>query len=577
MLAMTTLHRAVALDPFAEYEMVMYERPAFATIQVDEVFPDGLLELWTRALQRPDAELQRMVIDSMAVAHQQGLSGADALRPKLREILIAPNQNRELVRSAARALIVLDSTDDAPLLADVAIRHGGTVALVIEPGLAKWKSDAMQDEWLKRIRAPISSPSRVLLAIDGLSALEVIEAKDVLVEWLRRPQSSVRVRMAAGRAVARLGSQGLVELASSLRSDGANAESLSGILAIELLKHQSGDDAIAVLQALLDSPTLAVQSGALAQLQRIDPEQVDAHVDQFVGSRDVGLRSACVRSMIATQKLERIQTLAPMLDDENPALRREVAAGLVKLADVPELRDEVLQRVVDVLARDSWRGCEQATVVLAKLDHDPAGPRMVELLAHKRGEVKVAAAWGLTQLRVEELLPAMLQRAQIVFEGFQANELNDSIPGLSDQVAHLFIAMGDHRYAAAEPLMRKYLPKDFTLGVHSRASAAWALGLIHENDPQDDLIKIVVERLNDTQSLEPEIGEVRAMSAVSLGRMRAASVISSLRKHAGSETSPSRACDWAIKHLTGEPVPVFPSRQSEVSGWFLSPIPTFAR
>lgn len=576
LLATTTLHQAVALDPFAEYEMTMYDRPAFATIPGNEVFPDVLLELWTRALQRPDAELQRMVIDSMTIAHQQGLSGVSTLRPKLREIVNAPDQNPELVRSAAHALIVLGRAEDGQLLGDIAIRYGGTVAQVIEPGLAKWKSTAMQAAWVERLRTPTTGASSLLLAMEGLGALKLDGAKETLVDWVTRPQAAVRLRLAAARALAQLNSDGLVELATKLRSSDVDAEPLTGILAIELLKEQTDTDAIELFQTLLDSPTLAVQSGALTQLQRISPDQVDVSIDRFASSRDVGLRFACARSMIATDKLTRIQTLASMLDDENPTLRREVAAGLVKLGSVPGLRDQVLSRVVAVLAQDSWRGCEQAAVVLAKLNHAPAGPRMVELLAHERGEVKVATAWGLTQLRIGELLPDMLERAQFVYDGFRTGKLNQSMPGLVDQITHLFIAMGDQRYSPAEPLMRAYLPKDISLGVHSRAAAAWALGMIHEDDPQEDLITVMLERLNDTQSLQPEMSEVRQMCAVSMGRMRAETAIASLRKNAGSEAIPSRACDWAIEQLTGESVPVFPSRQSEISGWFLSPIPTHA-
>ncbi|TWU10418.1 HEAT repeat domain-containing protein [Allorhodopirellula heiligendammensis] len=572
-LAVVLPQRVLAIDPFAEYDMAMYQRPAFPPIQVDQVFSDGLLELWTKALNRPDVELQRMVIDSLSIAHQGGLPGADGLRPKLRELMTVPDQNLDLVRSAAHALIVLESKTDAALLGDTAILHGGTVAQMIEPALANWQSDAMKDVWLERLRSSISSPSSLLRAIHGLGELDATEAHDPLVELVKQRRTSMRIRLAAARALARLGSPELIELAAAIQSENSMTETLTAILAIELLQGETGDEAYPLLENLLDHPSVAVQSGALTQLLRMDPHRVDAHLSDYVNSRDPGIRLACARSMIATQKFERIRILAAMLDDENPMLRREVAAGLVKLGKQPDLHAEVCQRVADVLAKDSWRGCEQATVVLARMDYEPAGQRMVELLAHPRGEVKVATAWGLTQLRVTDLLPAMLDRAETVHEAFQSGDLNDSIPGLSDQVAHLFIAMGDQEYDAAAPLMRSYLPKNFALGQHSRAAAAWALGLIHENDPQHDLIAIMLERLNDTESLEPETAEVRQMCAVSIGRMNAESALPNLRENAGSEAAASRACDWAIERMTGEPVPVFTAHRSEVGGWFLSPIP----
>ncbi|WP_186775008.1 HEAT repeat domain-containing protein [Allorhodopirellula solitaria] len=563
-----------AVDPFADYDMVMYERPGFPSVLIEDVFPDGLLDLWSRALARPEVELQRMAIDSMAIAHQQGLAGVETLRPELRQILDASDQNRDLVRAAAQALIAIDSKSDADRLADAAVEYGGTVAQVIEPALGAWNSDAMKSHWLQRIGSPAASGNRLLMAIEGLGALGAEEAAPTLVEIVRQRHAAPRVRMAAARVLSQLDSSEVVGLAQSLLREDTYRQPLAAIMSIELLKRHNDDDAIELFKSLLESPNLAVQGGALSQLYRIDPEQVDQYVPRFVDSRDAAVRSVCARSMIATRKQKNIERLAVMLDDQNPSLRREVAAGLVALADQQDLKDEIQQRVFEVLRQDSWQGCEQAAVVLAKLDFKASGPRMVELLTHQRGEVKVASAWGLTQLRIEELLPAMLEHAQQIHAGFQSDRYNDEMPGLSDHVAHLFIAMGDQSYAPAAPLMRQYLPKNYSLGLHARAAAAWALGLIHEDDPPADLVTIMVGRINDVYSLEPESGAVRRMCAVSLGRMEAESALPDLREQAGTEAPASRACDWAIEKITGDPVPQFPPRQRELTGWFLSPIPT---
>ncbi len=553
-----------AVDPFADYGMAMYERPALPAAQSEVTFPPGLLKLWTKALQRPEVELQRMVIDSMALAHRQGLPDVGELRPDLRKILRAPDQSLDLVRAAANALIALESRNDADLLAEVAVRHGGTVAQIVEPALATWKSNVMKEVWLERVRSRVSSSLSMVMAIEGLGKIGASEARDALAEIVKQPRAPASVRMASAQVLARLDSSGLVELAQLIRSGSSESNPLPAVLAIELLSAQNGADSVAMLEDLLDHPSHAVQSGALAQLLRIDPELVDSHIDRFADSSDAGIRTTCARSMIATKKVQRIEQLAAILDDENPSLRREVSTALVNLASVAQLKEEVIQRVSDVLNQDSWRGCEQASVVLAKLDYDPAGPRMVELLAHDRGEVKVAAAWGLTQLKIEELLPAMLAHAQGV---------NDLAPAVREQVAHLFIAMGDQRYAAAVPLMREYLPKNFTIGTNARAAAAWALGLVYEDDPQADLVNIMLERLNDTRSVEPELSEVRRMCAVSLGRMKAEAALPVLRENGGTEAPASHASDWAIQRMTGEPMPVFPPRQTEIGGWFLSPIP----
>jgi hypothetical protein len=198
---------------------------------------------------------------------------------------------------------------------------------------------------------------------------------------------------------------------------------------------------------------------------------------------------------------------------------------------------------------------------------------MVELLKHQRGDVQVASAWGLTQLKIEQLLPEMLDHAQSVYDGFARGELQDTMPGASLHVAHLFVAFGDQRYRQADPLLRKYLPKIRSLGDEARPAAAWALGLIHEDDLQEDLVEIMVERLNDTGPFG-EDGEVRRMCAVAMGRMQAKSALPDLRKHSVTQDNAGRACLWAIERMTGEKPPPLPEIDArEIGGWFLMPIP----
>jgi HEAT repeat protein len=275
--------------------------------------------------------------------------------------------------------------------------------------------------------------------------------------------------------------------------------------------------------------------------------------------------------MIAKKSVDRIEPLCELLNDVNPSLRRQVAAALLELAEVENLEQEILTRLTDVQNRNEWRACEQACFVLAKLDHKPSGERMVELLGHERGEVKVASAWGLTQLRIEALLPDMLDHAQSVYDGFKSKQLNDNMPGVSLHVAHLFIAFGDQRYSEAHPLLREYLPKSYTLGYEARPAAAWALGMLYEDDPQEDLAKIMVERMSDN-GMEPEISHVQQMCAISLGRMKAESGLGALRKFANSDSDLGRACYWSIERMTGETAPPGRTLTGEIGGWFLEPI-----
>ena len=328
-----------------------------------------------------------------------------------------------------------------------------------------------------------------------------------------------------------------------------------------------------MLTKLVSHDSTVVQSEALERLYEIDFQLVDRHAEKLISSRDANVRRWIAKAMVDKQDIGRIGMLCLLLDDVNPSLRREVATGLIKLAEIDELHDEVIDRTMDVLNQDQWRGCEQAAVVLTRLDHQPSGERMVELLGHERGDVQVAAAWGLSKLRIEELLPDMLDHAQSVYDGFRSGQLDDSMRGASLHIAHLFIAFGDQRFKPADALLRKYLAKDFSLGYQSRPAAAWALGMIYEDDVQEDLVPILVQRLDDAGSPEPEDDDMRWMCAIALGRMNAESALPSLGNNAVPSAGVGYACYWAIERMTGEKPPPPKNLKERINDFFLMPIP----
>ncbi len=564
-----------AEEPFAEYDLAMYERPSLPEVGGNHVvFPRDLKALWLCALERPDGELQRLVVDTLAIAHRRGMEGLDDAKPQLIELLSTPNQRLDLLRAVVQTLVVLDARDQAETLAALSSRYGLSIAQIAEPALANWKSPLMQQAWLERVNDANASDTMMQIAIDGLGAIKTEAAAEPLTKIASNRWESAQLRMSAAKALGRIGSPGLVELAERLMEEPSSPAELGPILAVELLDQQDEPQAVQLLTALVANPSTTIQSRALQRLFQIDTDLVDRHASDLVSSGDANVRLWCARAMIAKEHVDRIEMLAGLLNDVNPSLRREVASGLVRLAQKPELLDPIIAAVTEVLAQDQWQGCEQACVVLARLDHKPSGRRMVELLGHRRGEVQVASAWGLTQLRVKELLPDMLEHAQSVYEGFRSRQLSVNMPGVELHVAHLFIAFGDQRYRPADALMRAYLPKNYTLGEETRTAAAWAMGMLYEDDLQDDLVTILLGRLNDASGMDPEIGSVRQMSAISLGRMKAESAIGDLRKYTAMEGTVTRACYWSIERLTGEVPPPLPGPLTvEIDDWFLAPLP----
>lgn len=563
--------RAESFDRFADYDLVMYERPSLPTNPFRSEFPEGLLDLWLKALDRPDAELQRMVIDTLAIAHRKEMPGVERAKPRLVELLGEPDQRLDVVRALTQTLIVLDARDQAELLAAQAVKHGLSVSQIVEPALASWKSPAMQDAWLERVTEASSGRTLMTLACEGLGQLRTEQAAEPLRQVVINVAEDNQVRFSAARALGEIQRSGLTELAQQLVDTRSSPPELHALLATQVLQQHDDAATIEFLTSLVSHDSTTVQASALDRLYHIDINLVDRHAETIVNSPDSSVRRWCVRAMIAKQDVGRIGLISLLLDDVNPSLRREAANGLVGLAELPGFREEVIKSTSEVLAKESWRGCEQATVVLTKLDHKPAGKRFVELLGHQRGEVQVATAWGLTRLRIPELLPGMLEHAESIYEGFRARQLNDNMPGKSLHVAHLFIAFGDQEYEDAVPLMRKYLPKNFDIGVEARAAAAWAIGLIYLDNLQEDLAKIMEGRLNDSGGMEPEVDEVRLACALSLGRMRAEATLPSLRKNA-VEGSVGGACYWSIERITGEPPPELRELVTVIEGWFLAPI-----
>ncbi len=564
--------RARGEDPFKFYDLAMYDRPSFSYPDTITVFPEGLESLWMKALARPDAELQRLVIDTIAIAHHRGMEDLDKHVPRLLRIAGERDQRLDVLRAVAQTLIVLDARESAEPLANLATTHGLSLAQIVEPALAKWESPVMKDNWLQRVAEANASHSLMLLAIRGVAALKVADAAAPLQRIILNPGERMQIRLEAAKALGNIDHSTLGKLSEALLDEPSVPAELHPLIVIGLLASHEDAASVDLLDSLVAFDSTTVQSRALEELYEIDIDLVDRHASELLTSEDVNVRRTCARAMVAKQDVARIEPLCAALDDVNPSLRREIAQSLIDLAAIPKLRDEVILQTEKILGRDNWRGCEQACVVLARLDHEPGGPRIVELLGHQRGEVKVASAWALKQLKVKDLLPDMLDHAQSVYDGFRSGQINDAMPGASLQIAHLFIGLGDQRYQPANELMRAYLPKDYSLGIDSRAAAAWALGMIYEEDPQSDITKTMVERLADVESEFPEADQVRRMCALSIGRMNSESALPDLREFARHSDPVSLSCYWSIQRMTGEEPPPIKVVVDEVSGWFLSPL-----
>ena len=431
----------------------------------------------------------------------------------------------------------------------------------------------MKDVWLSRINDGGATDGQLMLAINGAGELNLSEATEALAELVANQRKSPRLRMSCARALAKHADKSFVATAESILDQGAS-DTLSAILACELLKNQAGDDTVQLATRLVGHEQSVVQAAALSLLLRIDSSHVLPHVDDALKSPDVNVRRPCVEAIVDQKIADRMTQLAIVLNDVNPSLRNHVADEMTRLAKTESLEKPVIEATMGVLNENDWRGCEQACIVLTELQHKDAGRRMVELLKHERGEVRVASAYGLTQLRVKTLLPDMVEHGLSVYQAFKSGKMNANQPGYTTQMAHLFMAFGDQDYRPADKLIRLYLPKDQSFGEDARAGAYWAAGKIHRDDPPADIVQTMLTQFQDTESMLPEVESVRLMCLAGFYFMNTKEAIPAIRKYAKGQHRLALACYVCLEKLAGEPMPEIKTARFKYDDWILMPLTT---
>ena len=410
------------------------------------------------------------------------------------------------------------------------------------------------------------------LAIRGVAALGEEETLPRLLELALDRHVPVSVRFEAADALGIMRDSGLLESARELIQDQSLAAVVDRVVAARMIAGHRGQETEALLIQLATEPQPAVRSIALGHLFRIDPSLILPIIDDTVRSKDANVRRWGAETLVARPSVELLDLLVPMLDDRDPEIRRYVCDSLVALAEEPSFHEPILTQGKKVLNADGWRGQEQATLLLVTLEDTTIVDRLVELLDMSRAEASVAAAWGLCRLAVPataEPVHEVLQRKTKSWLAWEPQQ-----DGIGDQLALLAQTLAVLKYTPAEPVLREYIAKGTSLEPTSRSAAIWALGKIRlgETDPQ--LAKLLVARVLDAFSMEPEFPEVCRMSAVTLARIKATSTVDALRStldQTGLGSDLGYACAWAIAQLTGEEIPPLKPDIHWQRDWFLVP------
>jgi HEAT repeat protein len=561
----------------------MYKAPSLPVPQVVTVFPEKAIDLWLKALDQPEADVKCQAAEAIALAHRRGMKGLEKTIEPLVATLDQPDQRPAVRLGVARTLIALDARTAAPSLLKQAQANGGDLRELIEPALARWDYLPARAVWLENLRDPATTPRSLVLAIQSLAVVQERKAVDRLKEITLADRTAEVIRLEAARALGVLRSEGLEEDAKRLLGDGAAPGVTARLAAASLLRQHQSAGAIRVLQRLADDAEPAVAAPALARLLEINPDLVLPRLEHHLFSADSTIRSLAVEVLFRLPTETHLRLLADRLDDVHVEVRIKARRQLLELAEKKELRDTVIAETTRMLATQQWRALEQATILLTLLDHKPAAKRLVELLPSDRPEVAVTAAWGLRKLAVPETLPGVLSHVEAKQKSLRAaaGHPDSKTVVIDHQLSQLNQFLGQQKYEPGEALLQEFIPRmakpmASDVGAESRAAAIWALGIIHEGNPDAALAAALEQRLNDTGSMPPEFDQVRFMAAISLGRRQAKEALPSLRNFC-PEFEPSvypvsNACGWAIAQLTGKTMPPPKTIRKLASDWFLKPL-----
>lgn len=559
---------AAATEPVLD--SAMEQDPLLVVPESNIVFSKKLKPLWSKALAHPEADLQRQVAETIARAHRRGVPGMKDMIGPLTDVLTAEHQRSVVRLSAARTLVVLDARQSAPALFKLLDREPLSFAQIVEPALARWDYKPARKRWLARLGKPNARRGYLRLAIRGLGTLREAEAVEPLWALAKSAGAEAAMRVEAARALAAIRENGLVDRARTLSGDKSPRGLVDRLVAATLLARHSDEAAKRLLLELALDKQPAVAGIALRRLVAIEPLRVVPIAPKLIPNADANVRHLAARALAARPAAESVKLLGPMLDDAHPDVRRYVCKLLHRFATKNALSGPVIAEAMRVMQGDAWRGQEQAALLLGALDHKPATKRLVELLDAPRYEARVASAWALRKLAVPATLPAMLARAM------RANKRTEVPPGEGDeQFVQLLQAFGQMKYAPAVDLMWRCFPKIGMLTVRERMAGIWALGFVDVGSKRAELSRRLQARLADVNSLMPEDPDVRRVSAVSLGRIKAKDAVATLRKFYKFDTPQSLvglACRWAIHNITGETLPGAKRETHKHGNWFLEPL-----
>lgn len=577
-------------------------------------FDARAIDMWNQALAQPDIDTRRQAAQTIAKAHNDGFPGLDKTIPSLRAIVQTPANHRFLLINSAQALIALNATQAAPDLVTLNKTGDEDLILVTDPALAKWNIAEVAPLWLHRLKDPQAPRIVRESAIRQLGALPHQPAFGELLAFACDTSADEGLRLLAARAATQTRTdQSTVKNAQAI----ASGSRVDRLIAAVLLNDQTSDQAITLLVKLAQDAEPAVAGEAMECLLESKPLAVAACQAKVLVSPDARVRLLAVKAVDIQNSPDSIKALAPLLDDVNPQVRRQVRDQFLLRAKNTDLTSTILAQCIQVLSADGWRGQEQAALILGRLKHKPAAERLIDLIDSPRYEVGIASITALRWIGDYSIAPRLYEIALRFDKGMPEEKTPEPAPepepakdakgkpikkpappkktkadedaekatkqlaastwvrnkdNIIVQLIHFF---KDANYTASEPLLRKYVPKHSTTFGSSRGAAIWALGHFYADKADAQLTQQFGSRATDVNPMDPESGTVQRFAAISIGRMKSKSGMGALNavlKNTNGVGELADAARWAQGQITGKVVlPPEPTKSLQ-SGWFLEPL-----
>ncbi len=470
--------------------------------------------------------------------------------------------------------------------------------------LSRWGDKRAVSTWTARLQ---NKNNPLLLRRSAAVALGPVAVGDpngvkALLPVVLDPSEPMPLRLVAADSLGQVKKEGSEDFTAALIKQGSNGK----LLAPRVLRHHGGDKALTILVALANDAQPAVQGPALQRLLEADAKRIWPTADKLLTSPDPLVRLYSVRACYKWFDRKSVDLMAKTVDDAHPDVRNEARKVLFELAKQEPLnppikeamRNWINQGVVErgKAPAPHWRAAEQAALLAGLLDDKPANPALlllVDELEHPRLDVKLAAVDALRRLHMPESRQPMVKLMKRLIDRIEARV--ESSKKEKDQVAaQKNVAPAneaDSRYAAetaqtlgvwyvseSDPILRRLIPKHHPAYPIARASAIWALGWLHENKPEEKLVGLLIDRINDLNPLDPEAHEVRLQGIIALGRMKVdadpekPAMITLRIRYEQDGLEIKAAARWARMHITGEKLEELTLEPGLVSDAFISPL-----